>query len=187
MEEITERNEDAYSSCAYSFRVAHSFLFATSTFPLMHLICPPPPNFAWALFSISLGTDVCKICFFLGGGGVGKCWSSVCDSMGSLKFRPRKDRRYYIRQIHRLPLNILSLWKKWNEVVDGKLYLHNRQTTLFSCSCRCHWNRALIISFRQFLFVQVTRSADFAQLACSSCKIHLNPEKGTPLGRSLPI
>ena len=43
VEEITERNEDAYSSCAYSFRVAHSFLFATSTFPIMHLICPPPP------------------------------------------------------------------------------------------------------------------------------------------------
>ena len=59
----------------------------------------------------------------------------------------------------------------WNEVVDGKLHLHNRQTTLCSCGCRCHWICSVEISLRQFLFVQVTRSADFAQLACSSCKI----------------
>ena len=55
--------------------------------------------------------------------------------------------------------------------MDGKLHLHNRQTTLCSRGCRCHWICSVEISFRQFLFVQVTRSADFAQLACSSCKI----------------
>ena len=112
VEEITERNEDAYSSCAYSFRVAYLFLFATSTFPIMHLICPPaPPQILHKQFL--LGRMYAK--FFLVGGvnevHQGKCGSGVCDLKGSLKFRPRKDRRYYIRQIHRLPSNILSLMK----------------------------------------------------------------------------
>ena len=39
------------------------WLYATYTFPIMHLVCPfppppPSPNFAWALFSISLGTAI---------------------------------------------------------------------------------------------------------------------------------
>ena len=123
VEEITERNEDAYSSCAYSFRVAHSFLFATSTFPIMQLICPPaPPQILHKQFL--LGRMYAK--FFLVGGvnevHQGKCGSGVCDSKGSLKFRPRKDRRYYIRQIHRLPSNILSLmkWSCGREVTSSQ-------------------------------------------------------------------
>ena len=123
VEEITERNEDANSSCAYSFRVAHSFLFATSTFPIMHRICPPaPPQILHKQFL--LGRMYAK--FFLVGGvnevHQGKCGSGVCDSKGSLKFRPRKDRRYYIRQIHRLPSNILSLmkWSCGREVTSSQ-------------------------------------------------------------------
>ena len=124
VEEIIERNEDAYSSCAYSFRVAHSFLLATSTFPIMHLICPPQPHPKFCISNFSW--DGCMPNFFLVGGvnevHQGKCGSGVCDSKGSLKFRPRKDRRYYTRQIHRLPSNILSLmkWSCGREVTSSQ-------------------------------------------------------------------
>ena len=55
------------------------WLYATYTFPIMHLVCPfppppPSPNFAWALFSISLRTAIKprrnekqKLCKILGG------------------------------------------------------------------------------------------------------------------------
>ena len=71
VEEIIERNEDAYSSCAYSFRVAHSFLLATSTFPIMHLICPPPAPPQILHKQFLLGRMYAKFFLVAGGGGGG--------------------------------------------------------------------------------------------------------------------
>ena len=106
----------------------------------------------------------------------GKCGSGVCDSKGSLKFRPRKDRGYYIRQIHRPPSEYFVVitemkWSSGREAISSQQADHPLFMRLpLSLNLFC-WNRGLIVSLRQFLFVQVTRSADFAQLACSSCKI----------------
>ena len=136
--------------------------------------------------------------FLVGGGGGGgvvnevhqeKCGSGVCDSKGSLKFRPRKDRRYYIRQIHKTSFEyfVVNEMKLWT---GSYIFTTGRQPSVHAA--------AVVIEsvLLKFLLGSSCLFKSLAPLILLSWLVHLvkslplhtlEPKKGTPFGQSLLI